>query len=98
MRFSYRVYESGGDRLLAIADANIIGKTLDGGALRMEVKESFYSGSACSELEAKSLVAKATIINAVGKGIVSLMAREGLVNKQTVLDIGGVPHAQVVRI
>ncbi|MBI4014935.1 MAG: DUF424 family protein [Candidatus Aenigmarchaeota archaeon] len=98
MHFSYRIYESGGDRLLAIADADVIGKTLIGDALTMEVKESFYSGSACSESEAKSLAAKATIINAVGKNIVSLMAREGFVDKQAVLNIGGVPHAQVVRV
>lgn len=95
MQFSYRLYGSGGDRMLAICDAEIAGRSFEEKELRIEVSE-FYSGSACDEKSAVRLMKSATIVNAVGRNIVSIMIKNSLVDEGMVLYIQGVPHAQSV--
>ncbi len=96
-KFSYQVYEQGSDRLLAISDSSIIGKTFEDGELRLEVSE-FYSGKSCGEKEAVQMLKSATIVNAVGRDIIALMLREKLISNGNILEINKMPHAQVVAI
>ncbi len=63
-----------------------------------EVKEGFYKGSKVSVEEAMELVRQCTIVNMVGKRIVKRAVREGLVHPEAVLEISGVPHAQIVKL
>lgn len=98
MEFSYRLHDAGGDRVLAICDAEILGRTFEEGQLRMEVSEEFYSGGRCGEKAVAKLVKSATIVNAVGRNIVDAMVRDNLVEKDRVLRIQGVPHAQAVSL
>ncbi len=96
-KFYCRIYEQDSDRLLAVSDSSIIGKTFEDGELRIDVSD-FYRGKECSESEAIRLVKSATIVNAVGKGIVALMLKEKIITRGSVLKIKGVPHAQVVAL
>mgnify|MGYP001603831595 CR=1 FL=1 len=98
MQFSYRLFEQGSDTLLAISDADIVGKTIRGGELEVVVSKDFYSGKACGENEAIAMAKKATIVNAMGKVIINLLSEKGLVDKEMVLMIGDVPHAQLIAI
>lgn len=82
--------------MLAIADSSVVGKEFEEGGLHIFVSEDFYREKECSPAEAKKLLKSATIVNAVGKDIVSLLEKENLVDAQNVLTIKGVPHAQVV--
>lgn len=97
MKFSYQIYEQGSDRLLAISDLSIIGKTFEDSELRLEVSE-FYSGKECGRKEAVHMLKNATIVNAVGRDIVALMLREKLISKGNILEINKMPHAQVVAL
>jgi hypothetical protein len=98
MKFSYRLFREGGDVLLAISDATIIGKTFEEGELNITVSRDFYSEKLCDEDEAVKLIRKATIVNAVGKEIISLMLSKKLLESGMILKIAGVPHAQVVTV
>ncbi len=96
--FSYRVFRQGGEVLLAISDADIIGMTFSEGDLEITVSKEFYSGSECDEKEAVRLARSSTIVNATGRRIVGLLEENGLVDKKMVLHIGRVPHAQIVSV
>ncbi|MBS3054649.1 MAG: DUF424 family protein [Candidatus Aenigmarchaeota archaeon] len=98
MAFSYKLHAAGSQSILAIADDDVVGKAFEEGELSIEVTHDFYGGNLCSEDEIPELASRAAMINAVGKRIVALLARDGTVDKSMVLEIGGVSHAQVIRI
>jgi hypothetical protein len=96
--FSYKIFRTESDVLLAISDASILGKIFEEKGMQLEVPEDFYSGSKCSKAYAVKLIKSATIINAVGDNIISLMIEKKLIEKDKILKIGGVPHAQIVSV
>ena len=92
------IRKSGNSVLLAICDAEIIGKTLRQGKIVFNVKEKFYKGAKVSLEEAISMIENSTIVNMVGKNVVEKAIEKGYVHPEAVLSIEGVPHAQIVKI
>ena len=88
----------GGNVMLAICDSEILGKTLREGKIVFHVKEEFYNGGRVSVEEAMDMVANSTIVNMVGKCCVEKAIKRGYVHPQAVLNIEGVPHAQIVKL
>ena len=95
--YSYNLFKEGEDVLLAICDKNILGKTFESNDLQITVNE-FYKGKECTAKEALEIARKVTIINAVGNKIISLLIENEIVNKDMILKIGSVSHAQVIII
>ena len=91
-----RTTRHGKDTLVAVCDAEILGKTLEGGRVPFHVSERFYRGTLASLEEAIEAMRKATICNIVGKWIVEAAIRNRLINKSAVIYFGDVPHAQIV--
>lgn len=94
--FDYKVFRTGSEVLVAIADSSIVGKKFSERELEIEVKKDFYSGRKCDGKEALAILRSATIVNAVGDQIVSLLVKEGLVEKGSIIRIQKIPHAQIV--
>jgi hypothetical protein len=88
----------GNNVLLAICDTEILGKTLREGKIVFNVKEEFYKGAKVAIEEAVDMIANSTIVNMVGKNIVKKAIEKGYVHPEAVLNIDGVPHAQIVKI
>lgn len=88
----------GNNVILAICDAEILGKTLCEGKITFRVKEEFYKGAKVSIEEAISLIENSTIVNMVGKNVVSKAVEKGYVHPEAILNIEGVPHAQILKI
>jgi hypothetical protein len=84
--------------LLAICDAEILGTTLREGKIVFCVKEDFYKGAKVSIEEAVSLIKNCSIVNMVGKNVVKEAIEQGYVHPEAVLNIQGVPHAQIVKL
>jgi len=84
--------------LLAICDVEILGKTFHEGKIVFHVKEEFYKGVKVTVEEAVGMIENSTIVNMVGKNIVQKAMEKGYVHPEAVLDIEGVPHAQIVKI
>ena len=84
--------------LLAICDAEILGKTLREGKIVFKVKEEFYNGGRVSIEEAVDMIANSTIVNMVGKNCVEKAIQKGYVHPEAVLKIEGIPHAQIVKL
>jgi hypothetical protein len=88
----------GRNMLLAICDAEILGRTLSEGKIVFHVKEDFYKGAKVNVEEAVSMIENSTIVNMVGKNVVKKAIQRGYVHPEAVLNIEGVPHAQIVKI
>ncbi|MFB6079072.1 MAG: DUF424 family protein [Halarchaeum sp.] len=97
-----RVTERRTDRglLVAAADTDIVGETYDNGTVSVTVDPAFY-GDADAEADADALVdslARASVANLVGDVAVDAAVDAGYVDESTVVDLGGVPHAQYLRL
>ena len=84
--------------LLAICDCELLGRTLREGKIVFHVKDDFYNGRKASVDEAVGMINNSTIVNLVGKCCVEKAIAKGYVHPEAVLNIEGVPHAQIVRI
>ena len=91
-------YDIGPDVLVAVCDIELIGRHLEEGGLTLEVSESFYKGEAVTESEVVASLRQATIANLVGERAVRCALANSFVEEANVIFIGGVPHAQMVRI
>jgi len=84
--------------LLAICDAELLGKILREGKIVFKVREEFYEGPKMTVEEAVELMEESTIVNMVGHNVVKKAIEKGLVHPDAVLKISGVPHAQIVKM
>ena len=84
--------------VVAACDESLLGKILQRGQLRFEISASFYKGDRVAIGEALASLREATIANIVGEGIVGRAIREGLIHPEGIVEICGVPHAQIVKL
>lgn len=83
--------------LLAICDADLLGKTLREGKIVFKVREDFYKGVKMSVEKAIDLVKQSTIVNMIGHQTVKEAVRRRLIHPEAVIRISGIPHAQIVK-
>ena len=84
--------------LLAICDCEVLGRTLREGKIVFHVKEKFYNGGKVSVEEAVGMIENSTIVNMVGKNCVEKAIARGYVHPEAVIEIEGIPHAQIVKL
>jgi len=84
--------------LLAACDEELLGKILRDGKLVFKVKEEFYKGPKMPVEDAVELMKESSVVNMIGANIVQKAIETGLVHPEAVLNICGVPHAQIVKI
>ncbi len=95
---SVKVYSQGPEVLVAACDTDILGHTFRSKGLKLHVSEGFYKGDRGDEEMLVSRLQMCTIANLVGKRTLDIAIKHGFVDPKCVLDIGGVPHAQMARL
>ncbi len=93
-----KIYKVRGEVLLAACDREILGKKFMDGKLQIEIKKDFYFGSFVTEQTFLNSMKIATIANLSGKKVVEIAIREGYIDKDSVIKIKDIPHAQMVLI
>ncbi len=93
-----RVFHHGKDVLVAVCDADLLGKTLEGGRVPFKVSEEFYKGILGNVEEAITAMKRGTICNLVGKKIVKAAVNERLISNKAIIYFGDIPHAQIVKL
>ncbi|MCM8831436.1 MAG: DUF424 family protein [Candidatus Omnitrophica bacterium] len=97
----YKVHlSSTGESILALCDANLIGKKFSSQnlVLDLETFKSFYVGEELNIKEAKKLFENSDSMNIVGKNSIQLAIDLGYAKIDQVLYISGVPHLQIYKI
>jgi len=84
--------------LLAACDEELLGEVLRDGKIVFKIGEEFYKGPKMPVNEAVELMKESTVVNMVGHNIVKKAIEQGLVHPEAVIEICGVPHAQIVKI
>lgn len=82
--------------MLAVADKELIGKTLTGNGIEFEVSEQFYKGEEIGPGELKKMLHEFGNINLIGEKAVAAALDEKLAGKSQILKIGGVKHLQIL--
>ncbi len=95
---SIKKYKQGHDTLLAACDEKLLGKKFEEGKLQIDVKKDFYGGEKITIKVLKKFLEDATIANLVGSETIKAAVDMGLIDPETVIEIKGVPHAQMVRM
>ena len=88
-----KVHESSGNRILAVADKELIGKRFEEGDMCLDITERFYKGEEKTEEEIIKAMKDAANINIVGKKSIALGIKSGIITEDSVIKINGVPHA-----
>ncbi len=93
-----KVYATRGEIVLAACDEDLLGKTFEEGELQIEVSESFYGGEMIKEEQFNESIKQATIVNLVGKKVITMARDLGMIDENCIITIDGVPHAQIARM
>ena len=96
--FRAKLYRTDRDTLLAASDEELVGRKVRFGAVDIEIAESFYGADPVTEDELVDSFRECTIANLMGSRTIAVARRLGLIRDGNVLDLGGVPHAQLARM
>ncbi len=92
-----KVHRSGNDVVVAVCDEELLGRELDLGAFKVRVSAEFYGGERIPLSELWSYIGGgATVVNAFGEGVVSELGKRIPSVKLAAVNVGGVPHVQLV--
>lgn len=91
-----RIHFHNDDVILAACDEDILGMTFRGDGMKITVNESFYKGEALGKDAFVERMKSVSVMNLVGNEVVAIALEEGYVSPDSVVEIGGVKHAQVV--
>ncbi|MEA2036560.1 MAG: DUF424 family protein [Nanoarchaeota archaeon] len=82
--------------MLAICDNELIGKKFEERNLQLDLTSNFYKGEEKNEEEIRLLLKEAHIVNVVGEKSIVFLIKEGIVNKDNIIRVQDIPHAQAI--
>ncbi|MCX8173275.1 MAG: DUF424 family protein [Thermoplasmata archaeon] len=91
-----KVHRRGPEILVAACDADLVDEYLKDEKFSVHLSPEFYKGELVTDEVFLIHMGSATVANLFGKHTVGLAIRAGFVDKENVLKIAGVPHAQMV--
>jgi len=88
--------------ILAACDRDLLGKTLRRDDIEIVISERFYGGELVDEDELKRRLLQADVLNLIGKRVIQLAEKLGLIHPDSKIffeDENGeqIPHAQMYR-
>ena len=92
-----KIKKDGKNVILAICDADILGRTLKEGKIVFKITNEFYNEQKISVEQAVSMIENSTIVNLIGNSCVEKAIENGFIHPEAVLKIEGISHAQIVK-
>ena len=91
MQFSVRISDYQKNTMVNMCDAELMGKDVVDGELKIHINESYYGKQIVDKDEAISLLKSASMMNLVGTETISLAIDLGLGSESGVKIISGIP-------
>lgn len=88
-----KTYKTERHFMVAACDKELIGQTLKNEKCQITVNASFYHGEEATEEELENLLMYATTANLVGQKAVACAVKCEIVNPDTLIYFGEIPHA-----
>lgn len=85
--------------LVSVCDPDCLGETYENGKVSLTVTEDFYGGDEAEDADEDAVVDslhRATVANLVGEETVRVAIEAGVVDEETVLELEGTLHAQLL--
>ena len=86
--------------IVAVCDKELLGKRFESGIAQLDVKESFYKGEEKSKEDIvelmKSFSDEDAIFNIVGEKSVAVAIEAGIIGKESIGEVQGIPFALVL--
>ncbi len=98
MSFSIKLTDYNKNVMLNICDADLLGKKITEKELKVHISQSYYGEKIVEKEEAKTLLKNSSIINMVGKEIISLSTSLGIGSEDGIKEIDGVPFLIVYKV
>lgn len=89
-----KFHHSGESVVVALCDKDLVGKKFEDKKLQLDITERFYKGEEKPEQEIIEILKEAANINIVGKKSIKLALKAGVIEKENIIKIKGIPHAQ----
>ncbi len=89
-----KVHKREGKILVAVCDADLIGRSFEEGQHQLDLTGDFYKGEEKTDAEAGDIIRNADHVNLVGEKSVSLGIQEEVIEESNVQRVQGIPHAQ----
>tara|TARA_Y100000310_G_C20633216_1_gene789753 strand:- start:923 stop:1213 length:291 start_codon:yes stop_codon:yes gene_type:complete len=93
-----KIHKSEFSEIIAVCDSNLLGKTLKQEDFELTISEDFYKGEEKTEQEVILILKNADNANLIGENAVSAGLSAGIISKENIIKIEGVPHAQAYAI
>lgn len=91
-----KIHQSQDRSVIAVCDKELIGKTLKDNKIEIKISERFYKGEEQAEDYIIKILKDADNINLMGEKAVNAGLKAGVIVKNNIRTIQGVPHAQAV--
>ena len=86
--------------VVAVCDANLLGKKFEEGKFQLDVKESFFNGEKTSEEEVVSIMKQMSVedstFNIIGEKSVKTALKAGVISEEGIKKIQNIPYALVL--
>ncbi|SDL93793.1 hypothetical protein SAMN04487949_0239 [Halogranum gelatinilyticum] len=85
--------------LVSVCDPDCLGETYENGKVSLTVTEDFYGGEDAEEADEETVLDslhRAAVANLVGEETVRVAVEAGVVDEETVLELEGTLHAQLL--
>jgi len=93
-----KVHKKENRTIIAVCDKQLIGQILEENGKQLDLRGDFYKGEERSTEETGDLIRNADGVNLAGEEAVKLGLQEGVIEKENIVTIKGIPHAQAVLI
>ncbi len=93
-----KIHRSVDQTVVAACDKELIGTTLKKGKINIEISEDFYKGELVSETAFIDVVAAFGNINMFGHRTIACAIKNGMIDPGSVIEIEGIPHAQIFKV
>ncbi|MBT96942.1 MAG: DUF424 family protein [Candidatus Pacearchaeota archaeon] len=87
--------------IVAICDSNLIGKKFEEGEFQLDIKESFFKGKEESVEKVRrimtDMIKEDATFNIVGENSIKTALDEGIISKEGIREIQGIPFALILK-
>ncbi len=97
-KFYFKVHGHQSEVVIAICDDDIRGQTFTDAGKKFYVSPAFYGDELVDETFVRDNITAFTILNLAGNRAVELAISVGLISPSNVIEIGGMKHAQAVKL
>jgi len=87
--------------VIAICDADLLGKKFEEGNFQLDVKENFFKGEKTSEEELinilKNEYTEDSTFNIIGKKSINTALKAGIISEEEIKKIQGIPYVLILK-